>query len=153
MVTRTSSALAVSAAALTALGCGAPPPDGLGPAAEGLTPCPATPNCVHTGHRHPEGTEPVYLDLGLSGAERIAGLQAVVESMPRTTVVRRTDDYLHAEARSLVFRFVDDLEFLVAPDGELVIRSASRLGRSDLGVNARRVEELRARLSEAGLLR
>lgn len=80
-------------------------------------------------------------------------VRAVVDSMPRTTVVKVDDRYLHAEARSRVFRFVDDLEVLVNPAGELVVRSASRIGRSDFGVNAARVEELRQRLTEAGILR
>ena len=83
----------------------------------------------------------------------MAGIRAAVESMPRTTVVEQDDGYLHAEARSLVFRFVDDLEVLLADDGEIVVRSASRLGRYDLGVNGRRVASLRDRLDEAGLLR
>lgn len=83
----------------------------------------------------------------------MADIRAVVESMPRTTVVEQRGAYLHAEARSLVFRFVDDLEVLLTDDHELVVRSASRLGRSDLGVNARRVQALRERLEEAGLVR
>lgn len=83
----------------------------------------------------------------------MADIRAVVESMSRTTVVEQRGAYLRAEARSLVFRFVDDLELLLTDDDELVVRSASRVGRSDLGVNARRVEALRERLAEAGLLR
>ncbi len=82
----------------------------------------------------------------------MADIRTVVESMPRTTVVEQRGAYLHAEARTLVFRFVDDLELLLTDD-ELVVRSASRVGRSDLGVNARRVEALRERLEEAGLVR
>jgi uncharacterized protein (DUF1499 family) len=54
--------------------------------------------------------------------------------------------------RSRLFRFIDDLELLLAEDRELVVRSASRLGSGDLGVNARRLERLRAALGEAGLL-
>ncbi|NNF12493.1 MAG: DUF1499 domain-containing protein, partial [Gemmatimonadetes bacterium] len=49
--------------------------------------------------------------------------------------------------------FVDDLELLVGVDGELIVRSASRVGEGDLGANARRVENLRERLTEAGLIR
>lgn len=135
------------------LGCGAPPPEDLGPTNGTLRPCPGTPNCVHTGLRHPEGTRGMYLaDEGV-GAQTMERLREVVESMPRTRVVTQTDGYIHAEATSLVFRFVDDLELFIALDGELVVRSASRVGRGDLGVNARRVEELRSRLQEAGLVR
>ena len=135
------------------LGCGAPPPDDLGPVEGSLAPCPDTPNCVHTGLRHPDGTRGMRLVGDLTRAELMSRLREVVESMPRTTVVTERDGYIHAEARSLVFRFVDDLELLVAPDGELIVRSASRVGRSDLGVNARRVAELRERLQEAGVIR
>lgn len=134
------------------LGCDAPMPDGLGPRDGTLAPCPETPNCVHTGDRHPEGTEAIRLRPDVSGEGAMADIRAVVESMPRTTVVEQRGAYLHAEARTLVLRFVDDLELLLAGD-ELVVRSASRVGRYDLGVNGRRVEALRGRLAEAGLIR
>jgi uncharacterized protein (DUF1499 family) len=80
-------------------------------------------------------------------------IREAVESMPRTKVIAADDSYVHAEVRSRIFRFVDDLELLILPDRELVVRSASRVGRSDLGVNAARVEELRRLLAEADLLR
>lgn len=103
--------------------------------------------------RHPAGTQPLQLAEGLARADAMTALREVVEAMPRTKVVRETDRYLHAEATSLVFRFVDDLELLLGDGDELVVRSASRLGRSDLGVNAKRVEALRDALTERGLLR
>jgi len=61
--------------------------------------------------------------------------------MPRTVVVDQSDRYLHAEASSALFGFVDDLE-LLADDGAIQARSVSRLGESDLGVNAARLAEL-----------
>jgi uncharacterized protein (DUF1499 family) len=61
--------------------------------------------------------------------------------------------YLHAEVKSRVFRFVDDLELLLDPaSGVVGIRSASRVGYSDLGVNRRRVETLRQQLIQAGVI-
>lgn len=134
-------------------GCDAPPPEDLGPINGTLAPCPATPNCVHTGLRHPDGTPGMHIRGGILDSEYMARLRDIVESMPRTTIVTRTDNYLHAEVRSRVFRFVDDLELLIAGGGELIVRSASRVGRSDLGVNGRRVERLRERLEEEGLIR
>lgn len=129
-------------------------PDGLGrPPGGSLSPCPDSPNCVHTGMRHPEGTEQIYLSEDVESSELMAGLRGALEAMPRTVVVTQTVDYLHAESTSRLFRFVDDLELLVTPDRELVVRSASRVGRSDMGVNARRVDELRSALATAGLLR
>lgn len=141
------------AAMLALSGCGSPTPENLGPQGGTLAPCPASPNCVHTGLRHPDGTDGMYLLGSVPGPELMERLRAVVESMPRTTVVQSSGNYLHAESRSLLFRFIDDLELLVAADGELVVRSASRLGKSDLGVNARRVERLGERLRGAGLIR
>lgn len=139
--------------ALTLLGCDAPPPETLGPGDGTLAPCPATPNCVHTGRRHPEGVRGIYLRGTVIDGGLMDRLRDVVESMPRTTVVEQTERYIHAEARTLVFRFVDDLELLVALDGELIVRSASRVGRRDFGVNRRRVERLRELLEEDGLVR
>ena len=71
-------------------------------------------------------------------------LEAVLASQPRTTIVTRTENYLHAEARSRLFRFVDDVEFYVdSRDGVIQFRSASRVGHSDFGVNRARMQEIR----------
>ena len=76
--------------------------------------------------------------------ETLADAAAV---LPRSIVVERTDGYLHAEVSSALFGFVDDLELLLLQDSqELQARSISRLGDSDLGVNARRLMELDAAL-------
>jgi len=132
-------------------GCAGVPSEALGPAGATLRPCPASPNCVHTGDGVPEGTERF-----LAGPGREVSWSQVmetVEELPRTSVVTVRSGYLHAESRSRIFRFVDDLEVLLIPEeGELVVRSASRLGRSDLGVNAARVEALREALTGAGVL-
>ncbi|MDX1645562.1 MAG: DUF1499 domain-containing protein [Longimicrobiales bacterium] len=149
---RHSRLLTLSLGTLMVFGCDAPPPEDLGPEGGTLKPCPDTPNCVHTGNRDPDGTEGLFLRDDASARDVIETIRSVVESMPRTTVMEASERYLHAEARSLVFGFVDDLEILVRDDGELVVRSASRLGRSDLGVNRRRVEDLRDRLREAGII-
>jgi uncharacterized protein (DUF1499 family) len=74
--------------------------------------------------------------------------------MPRTAVLTRTDEFLHAECTSRIFRFVDDLELqLRSAEGVIAVGSASRLGRGDMGVNRRRVESLRAALAEQGIVR
>ncbi|MDH3271309.1 MAG: DUF1499 domain-containing protein [Gemmatimonadota bacterium] len=139
---------------LAALGCGGTPPTDLGPANGSLAPCaPGARNCVHTGLRYPDGTEGMYLDTDVPSSELMARIRSVVESLPRTAVVAESSGYLRAEARSLLFRFVDDVELLVTADGELVVRSASRVGRGDLGVNRKRVERLRDGLREAGVIR
>jgi uncharacterized protein (DUF1499 family) len=68
-------------------------------------------------------------------------------------VITESDNYLHAECESAVFGFVDDLELhLRSLEGVIAVRSASRLGYSDLGVNRRRVERLRAMLARQGVV-
>jgi uncharacterized protein (DUF1499 family) len=133
--------------------CWGGPPETLGFRNGSLAPCPGTPNCVHTGLRHPEGTRGIYLKRSIGRASLLPSIRRVVESMPRTRVVTESDRYLHAEVRSKIFRFVDDLEILIMPDWELVVRSASRIGQGDMGANAARVEELRRLLEAADLLR
>jgi uncharacterized protein (DUF1499 family) len=71
-------------------------------------------------------------------------LKAVLAGLPRTRVVAEEADYLHAECTSLIFRFVDDLEFSVDRlEKKIHVRSASRVGKYDFGVNRRRVEAIR----------
>ena len=119
-----------------------PPPP---PAEVRLAPCPDTPNCVSSlapdrAHR----VEP----LPLAGApdEALDRLRQIIESMPRAVVDESGGGRLKARFRSFLFRFVDDLELAVDPRAGLIhIRSASRVGYSDLGVNRRRVEEIRSR--------
>ena len=81
-------------------------------------------------------------------------LRAVVRGLPRTQVITQTDDYLHAECRSAVFGFVDDLELhLRIAQNKIGVRSAARLGYSDFGVNRKRVELLRIALRQRGVIR
>lgn len=64
--------------------------------------------------------------------------------MPRAKVVREKANYIHAECRTRFLRFVDDLEFLFDDNDAVIhVRSASRVGYSDLGVNRKRVEQFR----------
>lgn len=78
-------------------------------------------------------------------------LSAHLEADPSYTIVERRDDYLRAEARTRWLKFVDDVEFhLRAEAGQIGMRSASRVGYSDLGTNRRRLEALRAALAERG---
>lgn len=130
-----------------------PAPSTVGVRDNQLSPCPGTPNCVHTGLRYPAGTRGMFMTGGLMRSELPPRLEEVVQAMPRTRIITSNDSYIHAEVRSRVFRFIDDLELLIMPDRELVVRSASRVGVSDGGVNARRVEDLRERLLEADLIR
>ena len=77
-------------------------------------------------------------------------LASVVKANPRSRIVTQSDHYLHAEFRSRILGFVDDVEFLVDENNSVIqFRSASRVGYSDLGVNRRRMNELRDQVTVA----
>ncbi|NJO38004.1 MAG: DUF1499 domain-containing protein, partial [Rhizobiales bacterium] len=81
------------------------------------------------------------------------GLKTVLAEQPRTRIVVSDDRYLHAEATSRVFGFIDDLEFLLRPEDRLIaVRSAARVGYADFGVNADRIETIRVALTAKGLV-
>jgi uncharacterized protein (DUF1499 family) len=142
-------------------GCAGAVPDSLGglpgnevAGAEGLAPCASSKNCVI------EGPDPLALGSTAVQGSDIEALASAVEAalldLPRTRVVRRevaSDQgfYLRAESRSRIFRFVDDVEVLVM-DQTMMIRSASRVGEGDLGVNRARVASLRKKLRARGIL-
>jgi len=80
-------------------------------------------------------------------AASIARVRAVVERLPGATIVEQRDDYLYAQFETPVLRFVDDVEFWYDPTAQAIaVRSASRIGRKDFGVNRARVEAIRAQL-------
>jgi uncharacterized protein (DUF1499 family) len=73
----------------------------------------------------------------------MAAARSAVASFPRTRVIKQEQDYLYAEFRTPLMRYVDDVELYF--DGQVLqVRSCSRLGRRDFGVNRKRVEALRA---------
>lgn len=81
----------------------------------------------------------------------IARIADVVEDLPGTRIVERGDDYLYVQFTTALMRYVDDVEFWVDPAAGVVqVRSASRLGSKDFGVNRARIESVRARLVAAG---
>jgi uncharacterized protein (DUF1499 family) len=112
-----------------------------------LAPCPDSPNCVSSQSTNKkQRVEPIPFK-GTS-AEALAKLRNVIQSMKRAKIVKEEDDYLHAEFRSALFGFVDDVEFLVEAETNVIhVRSASRTGYSDFGVNRKRVETIRSKLS------
>ncbi len=109
-------------------------------------PCPATPNCVSSGDAadHAHFVPPLrYRDARDEARTR---LLTILHTMPRTRVVEDRAGYLRAECVSRVWRFVDDVECWFDEREPLIhVRSASRTGHSDLGVNRRRVEHIRKR--------
>lgn len=119
------------------------PPKNLGARDGRLAPCRRTPNCV-SSQADPGDRQHYIAPLAFAGT--IGELRRAIERLPRVTVLREAPDYLYAEFRTRLLRYVDDVEFLKAGD-LLHVRSASRLGRSDLGLNRRRVEEIRTLLT------
>lgn len=117
-----------------------------------LTPCPGKPNCVSSDAENPaRRIHPLVLDTPPATAWQAAS--AAVATLPRTRILTHTDDYLHAECRSRFFRFVDDLELQLRPgEGQIAVRSSSRLGYYDFGVNRKRVEKLRSQMRRMGVL-
>ncbi|HEY5930035.1 MAG TPA: DUF1499 domain-containing protein, partial [Burkholderiales bacterium] len=81
----------------------------------------------------------------------IRKLRSIIGDTPRARIVVESPDYLHVEYESALLGFVDDVEFyLPAYDKAIQVRSASRIGYSDFGVNRKRIENVRARLKQAG---
>ena len=122
---------------LTLIGCAGDRPTTLGPQNGRLAMCPDSPNCVCSFEtRDSHGIAPLQADL--------SSVKAAMLQMPRVAIITERDNYIHAEFTSRLMGYVDDVELLADPDAGLVhVRSASRLGYSDMGVNRERVEELR----------
>jgi uncharacterized protein (DUF1499 family) len=113
-----------------------------------LSSCPASNNCVvsqNADSKH--AIDPIVYHVERDTARKI--LLKVLTVVPRTEIIEQTNNYIHALSKSRVFKFIDDLEFYL-PDNESVIhlRSASRVGESDLGVNRRRTEQIRLALRD-----
>jgi len=113
-----------------------------------LAPCPKTPNCVSTQSTHPnKQMAPIPFRGDLDTAR--TRLLALLASQPRVEVLAARERYVHAVFTTLMLRFKDDVEFLFDPAaGVIHFRSASRIGRSDLGANRRRMEHLTAAFAQ-----
>ena len=113
-----------------------------------LSPCPSTPNCVSSlSEDKSHYVEPLtYMGTLEEAREKLI---SVIHSMKRTEIVTAEMNYIHATIKSALFRFVDDVEFSFDDQRKVIdVRSASRTGYSDLGVNRKRVEEIRRRFMD-----
>lgn len=107
-----------------------------------LAPCRRTPNCV-SSQADPADREHYIAPIVFGGS--MADVRKAVESMERASVISVLGNYLYAEYRSRLLGYVDDVElYYDERAGLLHVRSASRLGRRDFGVNRKRVEALRS---------
>jgi len=121
--------------------CAGEPPTDIGMRDGRLSPCPDSPNCVSSFES----------DETHSIAPMAASLDQVREvllSLDEANIVNEQDNYLYAEFTSRIMGYVDDVEFLFDPaSGVTHVRSASRLGHSDLGANRKRIENIRSAVS------
>jgi uncharacterized protein (DUF1499 family) len=133
------------------------PPTQLGHRDGRLKPPSKTPNSVSSQAdmwvQHPMQDYARIAPLALKegGAATIARIKRVVEAMPGAKVVESRDDYLYVQFSTRLMKFVDDAEFWFDPAAGVVqVRSASRLGRKDFGVNRERIESIRQALAAPG---
>lgn len=118
-------------------------PENLGVKDGKLAGCPNTPNCVSSQSENPQ-SKIAPLTYNSSREEAKAKLKQILEGMERTTLITESEDYIYAEFQSKLMGFVDDVEFYLDDANKVIhVRSASRLGKSDLGVNRKRVEAIR----------
>ncbi|OYE05548.1 DUF1499 domain-containing protein [Nostoc sp. 'Peltigera membranacea cyanobiont' 232] len=116
-----------------------------------LSSCPASDNCVVSQNADSKQTiNPITYHLDRNAAREI--LLKVISVVPRTEIVEQTPNYIHALSKSRIFKFVDDVEFYLPPNESVIhLRSASRVGESDLGVNRRRMEQIRLALLDLNI--
>lgn len=115
-----------------------------------LKACPSSPNCVSS---QVDDKEHFIEPIKTTGSALVVknALLDILKALPRTTITHAEGNYIRAEFTSRIFRFVDDVEFLIMetpPDEGLIhVRSASRVGYSDFGVNRKRVESIRLKMT------
>ena len=129
--------------ALLMVGCSGTRPTTLGVREGKLAPCPKSPNCVST--QSTDAKHRIDPFVYTTSIEEARGrLLEIVRATPRTSLVAQEEDYLHVEYRSRLFGFTDDVEFWFDDENKVIhFRSASRKGYSDLGVNRKRMEQIR----------
>jgi uncharacterized protein (DUF1499 family) len=113
-----------------------------------LSECPDSPNCVSSQTvKKDHAVDPLAYSGSYSETKQV--LLSIISSLPRTKIITDNDRYVHVTFTSRLMRFVDDVEFLFDETNKQIhVRSASRVGYSDIGVNRKRVEYLRKLLDE-----
>ena len=122
-------------------------PENLGVKNGKLPECPQTPNCVSSQSKDiNHKVEPLTYET--SGKEALSELKTILDDIDNAEIIEATSNYLYAQFTSNIMGFVDDVEFyLDAPAKVIHVRSASRIGESDLGANRRRIERIREQFS------
>jgi uncharacterized protein (DUF1499 family) len=116
-----------------------------------LSPCPSTPNCVVSqGADQDHAIAPIAYTRSREEARDL--LTKVLGVVPRTEIVTQQENYIRVKSTSRIMGFVDDTKFYLPEDEPIIhIRAAARLGESDLGVNRRRLEQIRYALQDLGV--
>ena len=116
-----------------------------------LRPFPTSPNCVVSQNADAKhAIAPITYDVTRDKARET--LLKVLTVVPRTTVIEQTDNYINAISKSRIFKFVDDVEFYFPSNDSVIhIRSSSRVGDSDFGVNRTRLEQIRLALRDLNI--
>lgn len=125
-------------------------PDNLGVNNGKLAACPNSPNCVSSQSPTSDETHFIQpLKYSSTKEKALSDLKNVIESEDRTKIINESSDYLYAEFKSALMGFVDDVEFYLDSSSNTIhVRSASRLGQSDLGVNRKRIETIRTKFDQ-----
>jgi uncharacterized protein (DUF1499 family) len=111
--------------------------------------CPNKPNCVCSEYKRSTAYV-APLDFDDEPDEAWGRLQSVIGKRARSKVVETGEGYVRVECTSRILRFVDDLEFRLDRKNRVIhIRSSSRIGYSDLGINSQRAAEIRAAFTQA----
>lgn len=124
--------------------CAGKPPTNIGITNARLAPCPDSPNCVSSQSDEKKHTIAPLVYKGEKAAAKKT-LTQVVTSMAGSRVITDKEDYLYVEFKSRIMGFVDDVEFYFPEESIIHVRSASRMGYSDLGANRKRIETIRQR--------
>ena len=121
-------------------------PEDLGPVDGALRPCPPSPNCVCSQEARAEASvEPLRFGAEVEPEAAFEALLAVIADEPSAELAKRDGDYAHAVWSTPLLGFRDDVELLLDREARAIhVRSASRVGHSDLGANLERVDALRA---------
>ena len=110
-----------------------------------LAPCPGAPNCVNSDSQPTD--DHFIVPIADSDGTRWAKLVTIVGNMEGAELVLSTDDYAYFTFTTKYLHFMNDVEFHNRPRDQIIaVRSASRVGKSDLGINRRRVEGIRLAL-------
>lgn len=113
------------------------------------SPCGDKPNCVSTQDTRKEYN---LTPFTLTESTNIDAIEQVALELPGAKTAVKEGNYLRIECTSKIMRFVDDLELKIEGD-QLIVRSESRVGYSDFGVNRKRAEQLRSLLANAELIK